>query len=158
MSKVWIDGRLVEKLDARVSVHDHGFLFGDGAAEGMRAYGGRVFRLADHLARPEDIERFCLDTIAWFDTLPPGPRISATHPGSTDGFIRALRHRQALVPLLEEFAAAKHALHAVDFADQMTRWAELQRDLADNMGSWAARQREYADNLDRMLAPFPPRP
>ena len=45
-----------------------------------------------------------------------------------------------------------------DFADQMTRWAELQRDLADNMGSWAARQREYADNLDRMLAPFPPRP
>jgi hypothetical protein len=40
----------------------------------------------------------------------------------------------------------------------MTRWAELQRDLADNMGSWAAQQREYADNLDRMLAPFPPRP
>ena len=45
-----------------------------------------------------------------------------------------------------------------DFADQMTRWAELQRDLADNMGSWAARQREYADNIDRMLAPFAPRP
>ena len=45
-----------------------------------------------------------------------------------------------------------------DFANQMTRWAELQRDLADNMGSWAARQREYADNLDRMLAPFAPRP
>ena len=43
-------------------------------------------------------------------------------------------------------------------ADQMTRWAELQRDLADNMGSWAAQQREYADNLDRMLAPFSPHP
>jgi hypothetical protein len=44
-----------------------------------------------------------------------------------------------------------------DFAEHMTRWADLQRDLADNMGSWAARQREYADNLDRMLAPFSPR-
>jgi|SRR5690348_15424348 hypothetical protein len=42
-----------------------------------------------------------------------------------------------------------------DFADQVTHWAELQRDLVDNMGSWAARQREYADNLDCMLAPFP---
>jgi hypothetical protein len=45
-----------------------------------------------------------------------------------------------------------------DFADRMTRWAELQRDLADNMASWAAQQREYADALDRLLAPFTPRP
>ena len=44
------------------------------------------------------------------------------------------------------------------FADQMTRWAELQRDLADNMATWAAQQREYAEALDRLLAPFTPRP
>ena len=43
-----------------------------------------------------------------------------------------------------------------EFADRMTRWAELQRDLADNMASWAAQQREYADALDRILAPFRP--
>ena len=45
-----------------------------------------------------------------------------------------------------------------DFADHMTRWAELQRDMADNMASWAAQQREYADTLDTLLAPFTPRP
>jgi branched-chain amino acid aminotransferase len=51
MPRAWIDGALPDKLDARVGVYDHGFLFGDGVAEGMRAHGGRVFRLADHLAR-----------------------------------------------------------------------------------------------------------
>lgn len=51
MSQVWIDGALVGKNDAKVSVFDHGLLFGDGVAEGMRAYGGSVFRLAEHLDR-----------------------------------------------------------------------------------------------------------
>jgi branched-chain amino acid aminotransferase len=50
MSSVWIDGRLIDKNDARVSVFDHGFLFGDGVWEGMRAFDGSVFRLGDHLA------------------------------------------------------------------------------------------------------------
>jgi branched-chain amino acid aminotransferase len=49
MSLVWLDGRLVDKTDATVSVFDHGLLYGDGAWEGMRAYGGVVFRLAEHL-------------------------------------------------------------------------------------------------------------
>jgi hypothetical protein len=44
-----------------------------------------------------------------------------------------------------------------DFAEHMTRWAELQRDLADSMTAWASQQREYADALDRLLAPFSPR-
>ena len=45
MSLVWIDGRLVDKNDARVSVFDHGFLYGDGVWEGLRAYAGTPFRL-----------------------------------------------------------------------------------------------------------------
>ena len=40
----------------------------------------------------------------------------------------------------------------------MTHWAELQRDLADSMTAWARQQRDYADALDRLLAPFSPRP
>jgi hypothetical protein len=44
-----------------------------------------------------------------------------------------------------------------DFAEHMTRWAELQRDLADSMTAWASQQRNYADALDRLLAPFSPR-
>jgi hypothetical protein len=43
-----------------------------------------------------------------------------------------------------------------DFAEHITRWAELQRDLADSMTAWASQQREYADALDRLLAPLSP--
>lgn len=49
--KVWIDGAVVSGDEARVPVTDHGLLYGDGVFEGIRAYGRRVFRLDDHLAR-----------------------------------------------------------------------------------------------------------
>lgn len=49
--KVWLDGRLVDKADAKVSVFDHGLLYGDGVFEGIRAYNGRIFRCDDHLER-----------------------------------------------------------------------------------------------------------
>ncbi len=51
MSVVWLDGELVDKADAKIGVADHGLLFGDGVTADMRAYGGRVFRLAQHLDR-----------------------------------------------------------------------------------------------------------
>ena len=49
--KVWIDGAVVDGEKARVPVNDHGLLYGDGLFEGIRIYGGRVFRLDLHLAR-----------------------------------------------------------------------------------------------------------
>ncbi|MDH3687465.1 MAG: branched-chain-amino-acid transaminase [Myxococcales bacterium] len=49
--KVWLEGRVVDGAEARVPVTDHGFLYGDGIFEGIRAYSGRVFRLADHMRR-----------------------------------------------------------------------------------------------------------
>jgi len=48
---VYIDGQYYPKEEARVSVFDHGFLYGDGIFEGIRAYGGRVWKLDEHLAR-----------------------------------------------------------------------------------------------------------
>ncbi len=53
MPKVWLNGELVEKDQAKVSVYDHGLLYGDGCFEGIRAYGGRVFKLASHMRRME---------------------------------------------------------------------------------------------------------
>jgi branched-chain amino acid aminotransferase len=50
-STVWIDGKWHERATAVVSVWDHGLLYGDGVFEGIRAYGGRVFRLSEHLDR-----------------------------------------------------------------------------------------------------------
>ncbi len=49
--KVSINGELFDKEDAKISVYDHGLLYGDGVFEGMRSYGGRVFRLEEHLTR-----------------------------------------------------------------------------------------------------------
>ena len=49
--QVWINGKLYSSEDARVSVFDHGLLYGDGVFEGLRSYGGKVFRLHEHVVR-----------------------------------------------------------------------------------------------------------
>ncbi len=49
--KVCINGTLVDKEFATVSVFDHGLLYGDGVFEGLRCYSGKVFRLQEHLKR-----------------------------------------------------------------------------------------------------------
>ena len=48
---VWLDGKLVPKDDAKISVYDHGLLYGDGVFEGIRVYSGRVFKCEAHLDR-----------------------------------------------------------------------------------------------------------
>jgi len=48
---VFLNGQLVSDQEAKISVFDHGFLYGDGIFDTMRAYGGRVFRLGEHLDR-----------------------------------------------------------------------------------------------------------
>ncbi len=52
--QIYIDGRFYDKDQAKVSVFDHGLLYGDGVFEGIRAYNGRVFRLQEHLDRLYD--------------------------------------------------------------------------------------------------------
>jgi len=49
--KIYINGKLYDKEDAKVSVYDHGLLYGDGVFEGLRVYRGKVFRLSEHLER-----------------------------------------------------------------------------------------------------------
>lgn len=49
--KIYLDGQLVPKEEAKISVFDHGFLYGDGVFEGIRVYNRRVFRLQAHVER-----------------------------------------------------------------------------------------------------------
>ncbi|MFH1868500.1 MAG: branched-chain-amino-acid transaminase [Candidatus Omnitrophota bacterium] len=49
--KIYIDGKLYDKKDAKVSVFDHGLLYGDGVFEGIRSYAKLVFRLKEHVDR-----------------------------------------------------------------------------------------------------------
>ena len=51
MMQIWMNGKLMPRSEATVSVYDHGLLYGDGCFEGIRAYGGRVLKLKSHLAR-----------------------------------------------------------------------------------------------------------
>jgi branched-chain amino acid aminotransferase len=76
---IYIDGEFLPKGQAKISVFDHGFLYGDGVFEGIRAYHGKVFRLAPHIARlyesaraiglkihvaPEEMSRIVVDSCA----------------------------------------------------------------------------------------------
>ena len=76
---IYVDGKLVPKEQASISVFDHGFLYGDGVFEGIRVYEGNVFRLEEHTRRlfesaktigleiplsPTQIDRAVLDTVA----------------------------------------------------------------------------------------------
>ncbi|MCL2172448.1 MAG: branched-chain-amino-acid transaminase [Candidatus Bathyarchaeota archaeon] len=49
--QIYIDGKFYPKSEAKVSVYDHGFLYGDGVFEGIRAYNGVVFKLKEHIDR-----------------------------------------------------------------------------------------------------------
>jgi branched-chain amino acid aminotransferase len=60
-AKIYIDGKFYSEANAKVSVFDHGLLYGDGIFEGIRFYNGRVFRLEEHLERLWDSARsICL--------------------------------------------------------------------------------------------------
>src|SRR5205814_7789608 len=50
-AKIYIDGKFYSEANAKVSVFDHGLLYGDGIFEGIRFYNGRVFRVEQHLER-----------------------------------------------------------------------------------------------------------
>ena len=49
--KIYINGKFYEKEDAKVSVFDHGLLYGDGVFEGIRSYNSLVFKLKEHVER-----------------------------------------------------------------------------------------------------------
>ncbi|MEO7165659.1 MAG: branched-chain-amino-acid transaminase [Spartobacteria bacterium] len=60
--QIYIDGEYFDQADAKVSVFDHGLLYGDGIFEGIRFYNGRVFRMEEHMERLwESARSICLD-------------------------------------------------------------------------------------------------
>lgn len=86
---IYLDGQLVSQNDAKISVFDHGLLYGDGVFEGIRFYNGRVFRLEQHIRRLYDSAKSILLTIP----IPPEEMLKATVEtvranGLRDGYIR----------------------------------------------------------------------
>ena len=63
--KIWLDGKIVDENEAKISVFDHGLLYGDGIFEGIRFYNNRVFRLEEHIERLFDSARAILLKTPW---------------------------------------------------------------------------------------------
>ena len=71
--QVYIDGQYFDKDDAKISVFDHGLLYGDGVFEGIRAYNGRVFKLDTHVERLfESAKAILLNIPVSFDEMKRG--------------------------------------------------------------------------------------
>lgn len=63
--KIWLDGNLVDESEAKISVFDHGLLYGDGVFEGIRFYNGRIFRLEEHIRRLFDSAKAIIINLPW---------------------------------------------------------------------------------------------
>ena len=87
--KIYIDGEFYDQENARISVFDHGLLYGDGIFEGIRFYNGRVFQLDEHIDRLYDSAKAILLKIG----LVPQEMIQAVIDtiranGLTNGYVR----------------------------------------------------------------------
>lgn len=89
--RIWINGKYYDKHDAKISVYDHGLLYGDGVFEGIRIYGGKVFKLKEHIDRLYD----CARSIALEIPMPREDMIRAVedtvkHNNKIEGYIRLI--------------------------------------------------------------------
>jgi branched-chain amino acid aminotransferase len=89
--KIYIDGKFYSEANAKVSVFDHGLLYGDGIFEGIRFYSGRVFRLEEHLARLWDSARsICLEVPMSISQMTDALLETIRQNNLRDGYVRLL--------------------------------------------------------------------
>ncbi len=86
---VYLDGKYVDSAEAKVSVFDHGLLYGDGIFEGIRLYGGNVYRLDEHLERLEYSAKALMLAMPWSRAELAGAVCETCRRNKlTDGYIR----------------------------------------------------------------------
>lgn len=94
--KIYISGEYFDKEDAKISVYDHGLLYGDGVFEGMRSYAGKVFRMEEHLIRLwESAHAICLQIPMTPDEVAKAIHQTLELNGIKDGYIRLVVTRGA---------------------------------------------------------------
>jgi branched-chain amino acid aminotransferase len=86
---IWLDGEWRNQHTAMISVYDHGLLYGDGVFEGIRAYGGKIFRLEEHLDRLYDSAKAIWMTLPIAkEKLASVTREAVDRAGIPDAYIR----------------------------------------------------------------------
>lgn len=94
MTTVYLNGSFVPKDQAKVSVFDHGYLYGDGVFEGIRAYAGRIFRLEEHIDRLYDsAQAICLNVPLTRPEMAEVCAQTCARNGIEDGYIRLVVSR-----------------------------------------------------------------
>lgn len=89
--QIHIDGKLCDEADAKISVFDHGLLYGDGVFEGIRFYNGRVFKLKEHIDRLFDSAKAIQLTIPYsHEEMTEAVLETIRANGLKDGYIRQL--------------------------------------------------------------------
>src|SRR4030067_130479 len=92
--KIWLNGKLVDEADAKVSVFDHGLLYGDGVFEGIRVYSRSVFELEAHLRRLyESAKAIRLEVPMQKSELTSAIERTVEANGIVDGYIRLVVKR-----------------------------------------------------------------
>lgn len=92
--KIYLNGEFVDQEEAKVSVFDHGFLYGDGVFEGIRLYNGRVFRLKEHIDRLyEGAHTICLNIKETKEEMTKVVTESCRINGLKDAYIRLVVSR-----------------------------------------------------------------
>ena len=87
--KIWLDDKLVDEADAKISVFDHGLLYGDGVFEGIRVYNGRIFELDAHIRRLyESAKVIRLEVPMSRDEVISATEKTVEANGVVDGYIR----------------------------------------------------------------------
>ena len=90
-AKIYVDGKFYSEANAKISVFDHGLLYGDGIFEGIRFYNGRVFRLEEHLERLWDSARsICLEIPMTHEEMTEAVLETIRQNHLHDGYIRLL--------------------------------------------------------------------
>lgn len=94
--EVYIDGKFYKKEDAKISVFDHGLLYGDGVFEGIRVYNNCIFRLDEHLERLEDSAKAIMMKMPWSRAeIAAATAESCRRNGIVNGYIRLIVTRGA---------------------------------------------------------------
>jgi branched-chain amino acid aminotransferase len=89
--QIYINGEYFSKEDAKISVFDHGLLYGDGVFEGLRSYNGKVFRLEEHVRRLYESAHAILLAIPMSqEDMCAAINATVKKNGITDGYIRAV--------------------------------------------------------------------
>ena len=89
--KIYLNGEFVSRKDAKVSVYDHGLLYGDGVFEGLRTYNGRIFKLQEHMDRLYKSAKYiCLDIPLTKEKLTAAIIKTARINGQKDCYIRVV--------------------------------------------------------------------